>query len=305
MNKTISTPQGRLLYEIRSEEAVLLSYEGKDGHLILPESLEDHPITSIAPKAFLGQRAITHLVLPAHLKVLGDWAFAHMTGLKILSLPARDIRLEKQVFLDCPALCEIRVQDISEGLDTTNDPALPFYLAAVIPILKNPSLFRPDLAGSREWYKSFDRAVYHLLSRPDDEGFEPVYLGWFEDEDVMATQHPAYIKKRQLEKAALSMKRLHFPIHLTKEAEKSYESYIISHFQTGVWEQFCTPEYAIDPGYLKIFMDLGCVKENNIGSLLSDLNRINSHETAEAAAMLLYYKETALLKDDFWDNLRL
>lgn len=299
MIETVSTPQGKISYEIQSEEVILLSYEGIDQYLALPEILAGCPVTSIAPKAFLGQRTIMHMVLPAHIKVLGDWAFAHMTGLKILSLPPNDIRLEKQVFLDCPALSEIRVSHISKN------PALPFYLAAVISVLKNPSLFRPESAESAEWHENFDKAVCHLLSRPDDEGFEPVYLGWFEDEDVMATQYPAYIRKRRLEKAALSMKRLRFPLHLSPETKKVYETYIISHFQTGVWERFCTAEYVSDPSYVKIFIDLGCITEKNINSLLSGLNSLNSCETAEATAMLLHYRETSLQKEDFWNHLSL
>lgn len=306
MDRTVSTPQGKISYEIGNEEAVLLSYEGSDRYLVLPEILDGCPVTSIAPKAFLGQRTITQLILPAHLKVLGDWAFAHMTGLKALSLPPSHIRLEKQVFLDCPALSEIRInRSTQDNSDVTEDPALPSYLAMVISVLKNLPLFRPDLAGDMEWYKSFDKAVCHLLSRPDDEGFEPVYLGWFEDEDVMATQYPAYIREKQLQKAALSMKRLRFPFHLFPEAQKVYEAYVASHFQNGVWEQFCTPEYVSDSCYIKILIDLGCITEENINGLLSDLNRLNSCETAEVTAMLLHYRETSLQKADFWDNLNL
>lgn len=306
MGKTVSTPQGKISYEIRNEEAILLSYDGRDQYLVLPEILENCPVTSIAPKAFLGQRTIMQLVLPVHLKILGDWAFAHMTGLKVLSLPPNPIRLEKQVFLDCPALSEIRVfHSIQNNSHITEDPALPFYLAVVISVLKSPSLFRPDLTGNTEWYENFDKAVCHLLSRPDDEGFEPVYLGWFEDEDVMATQYPAYIRRRRLEKAALSMKRLRFPFHLSTETEDVYKTYIVSHFKEGVWTQLCTPEYVSDSCYIKILIDLGCITEKNINGLLSDLNGLNSCETAETTATLLHYRETSLQKENFWDNLNL
>lgn len=306
MDRTVSTPQGKISYEIGNEEAILLSYEGSDQYLVLPEILDGCPVTSIAPKAFLGQRTITQLILPVHLKVLGDWAFAHMTGLKALSLFPSHIRLEKQVFLDCPALSEIRINGrIQDNSDVTEDPALSSYLAMVISVLKNLPLFRPDLAGDKEWYENFDKAVCHLLSRPDDEGFEPVYLGWFEDEDVMATQYPAYIRKRQLEKAALSMKRLRFPFHLSAETENVYKTYIVSRFKEGVWEQLCTPEYVSDSCYIKILIDLGCITEKNINALFSDLNGLNSCETAETIAMLLHYKETSLQKDNFWNNLNL
>lgn len=312
MSKTFSTPQGKISYEIQKEEAILLSYKGTDRYLALPEFLEGCPVSSIAPKAFLGQRTIENLILPPHLKVLEDWAFAHMTGLKALSLPPNNILLKKQVFLDCPALWEIRVSRsfqespmMQKNANITDDPALPFYLAAVISILKNSSLFRPDLAESPEWYENFDKAVRHLLSRPDDEGFEPVYLGWFEDEDVMATQYPAYIRKRQLEKAALSLKRLRFPFHLSGESKDAYEAYTASHFQTGAWEQLCTPEYVSDSCYIKILIDLGCITAENINGLLSDLNSLKSCETAESTAMLLQYRETSLQKENFWDHLSL
>ena len=62
MIKIFYTPQGKISYKIQFEEAVLLSYEGKDQYLALPEALEDCPVTSIAPKAV----SYTHLTLPTN-----------------------------------------------------------------------------------------------------------------------------------------------------------------------------------------------------------------------------------------------
>lgn len=306
----LSTPQGILSYEIQSNAVSIISYEGNDHFLVIPEMIEGYSVTGISSKAFLGKHQLEQLVLPSKTACIGDWAFAHMTGMKTLTIPAKDIVLGKQVFLNCPMLTEIKTLDPSVrnfdinsgGNSDLQDPALPFYLAAVIMTLKNPLLFLPACAGGQSWYEDFDKAVCHFLERPDDEGFEPVYLGWFEDEDVMATQYPKYIQKKRREKAALSLKRLRFPYALNDNSKKLYENYIISHLETGIWELLCTSPYAADCSYFKILTDLGAVRENNIDRFLADLNREGA---CEAVATLLHYKETSLKKEDFWENLDL
>lgn len=297
MNPYMLTPQGKLFYQIESDRASVLSYEGTDRLLTIPDTIEGSPVTRIEPKAFLGSRQIAQLILPDRISEIGDWAFSHMTGLKCLILPPSEIVLGRQVFLDCPMLTEIRVQNQPE-----TDPFLPFYLAASLLILKTSPLFRPADVGSESWYGDFDRALCRFLEHPDDEGFEPVYLGWFEDEDVMATQHPRYIRQKRLEKAALTMKRLRFPNALQKEYVKIYEDYLLSRFSLGVWECFCSEEFASDCAYLKILLDLGCVTEDNIDALLADANRIGA---CEAVAMLLQYQQTRLTKNDFFVDLTL
>lgn len=296
MCRKFSTPQGVLTYEIQSDTVSIVSYEGNDHFLMIPEFIENYSVTEILPKAFLGKRRIEQIALPSEISCIGDWAFAHMTGLKTLTMPSKDISLGKQVFLDCPLLTEIKL------IPAVQDPALPSYLATVTMTLKNPLLFLPACAGSESWYEDFDRAVCHFLTRPDDEGFEPVYLGWFEDEDVMTTQHPAYVQKTRLEKAALALKRLRYPNVLKDHSREIYENYIVSHLEAGVWELLCTPAYAADCSYFKILMDLGLVREDNIDGFLADLNREGA---CEAVAMLLHYKETHLQKKDFWDDLDL
>ena len=297
MDSFIVTPHGKLFYTIESNRASVLSYEGGDHLLHIPEVIKNRPVTHIAPKAFLGCRQIAQLILPSRIREIGDWAFSHMTGLKCLSLPPSEISLGKQVFLDCPSLTEIRISDLP-----SDDPSLPFYLAASLQILKNPLLFRPADAGSESWYEDFDRALCRFLDHPDDEGFEPVYLGWFEDEDVMATQHPRYIRQKRLEKAALTMKRLRFPNALHKEFADIYKDYLLSRFTPGVWECFCSDEFACDCAYLKLLLDLGCVTEQNIDALLADVNKIGA---CEAAAMLLQYRQTRLETNDFFVGLTL
>lgn len=297
MNQPFLTPQGKLFYEIQSGQISILSYEGTDHYLEIPDQIEGYPIIRIAPKAFLGNRHIQQLVLPSSIAEIGDWAFSHMTNFTILTLPAGHITLGRQVFLDCPALSGIEVSGLSE-----QSPALSAYLAATLMILKKPLLFCPADAGTDHWYAEFDEALCRFLDRPDEEGFEPVYLGWFEDEDVMATQLPRYVKQKRLEKAALSMKRLRFPNALQNKAFKIYEAYLSSHFSDGVWECFCTKEFASDCAYLKLLLDLGCVTELNIDSLLTDVNRIGA---CEATAMLLQYQQTHLMKNDFFRDLTL
>lgn len=295
MSNTYLTANGAFSYEQNNNSVTILSYEGNEHYLTIPDEIDGFFVTAIAPKAFLGKKNITHLILPDSVSTIGDWAFAHMSGLQIITLPASNITLGKQVFMDCPCISEIRVSGKSD-----TDPNLAFYMAYVYSALKNTLLFRFEDTGSNAWYQELDDAICRFLDRPDDDGFEPVYLGWFEDEDVMTTQYPPYVQKKRLEKAALSLRRLRFPNALNDSHKLVYEDYLLSHFDAGVWDCILTEPYREDTGYLQLILDLSCITADNINHCIADCNRANA---TQAVAMLIKYKDTQLTTDDFFDQL--
>ncbi len=295
MENNFFTADGAFSYKVNSDSVTILSYEGNEHYLSVPDMIENLPITTIASRAFLGKKNITHLVLPDSITDIGDWAFAHMSGLQTITLPSNDLVLGKQIFMDCPSLSEIRISGKSK--DDTN---LPFYMASVYMALKNTLLFRFEDAGNNGWYHELDDAICRFLERPDDDGFEPVYLGWFEDEDVMATQHPKYVQKKRLEKAALSLRRLRFPNALNDSHKLIYQDYLRNHFDTGVWDCMLSVSYLEDCGYLQLILDMSCITADNIDNCIADCNRVGA---TQAVAMLINYKDTRLMTEDFFDQL--
>ncbi|MBQ8188404.1 MAG: leucine-rich repeat protein [Lachnospiraceae bacterium] len=297
MSNKYLTADGAFSYEINNDSITILSYEGNEHFLPIPDKMDDLPVTAIVSKAFLGKKNITHLILPDSVTAIGDWAFAHMSGLQVITLPSQDLILGKQIFMDCPSVSEIRISGKSDA-----DPNLAFYMAYVYNALKNTLLFRFEDAGSDAWYQELDDAICRFLDRPDDDGFEPVYLGWFEDEDVMTTQYPPYVQKKRLEKAALSLRRLRFPNALNDSHRLVYEDYLQNHFDRGVWDCFLSEPHWEDCGYLQLILDLSCINANNIDHCIADCNRTNA---TQAVAMLINYKDTQLVTDDFFDQLNL
>lgn len=292
---------GIFTYQFHTDSTIAITgYEGNHRYVIMPDEIEHVPVTTIESKAFLSHKNIEKLVLPSHTERIGDWAFAHMTELTTMEIPASEITLGKQAFMDCPKLEEIKLLNPLNTFDT--DRFIPHYIASVIQVLKDFLLFTPQTIGTPEWYHSFDRSVLRLLKRPDDDGFEPVFYGWFEVEDISVTQLPAYVKKRRFEKASLSMKRLLSPVCLSDEVKSEYKDYICKHMLTGIWDYILSDKIINNTAYLKLLLDIGCITEDILDSCIQDLV---SQNAGEAAALLLQYKETHFSKKDFFSNFNL
>ena len=202
-------------------------YTGKDVFVVIENSTED-PITHIGPKAFLSCKSIQHLTLPDSVAHIGDWAFAHMQALTDLTLPAKPITFGKKVFLDCENLQRIHLQS-----DTSRHPGLPWLLGAAVTILQDMSLLRPELADSgnthAQWLSDFDKAVANFIEGPDEQGFEPVFYGWFNDEDADSTQLPKYLHKRRCQKLKLAFLRLRYDLYLQAPFKKQLQEYLTTH----------------------------------------------------------------------------
>lgn len=293
--------QGIFTYQFHTDSTIAITgYEGNHQYVIIPDEIDQVPVTIVENKAFLSQKNIEKLILPSHTKRIGDWAFAHMTELTTLEIPASEILLGKQALMDCPKLEEIGL--LNPAGDSYEDLFIPHYTASIMQVLKDPLLFTPQTIGTPEWYHSFDAAVLRLLNRPDDDGFEPVFYGWFEVEDISVTQLPAYVKKRRFEKASLSMKRLLSPVCLSDDVKSEYEDYVCKHMLTGIWDYILSDKIINDTAYLKLLLDIGCITENILDSCIQDLA---SHNVGEAVALLLQYKEAHFSKKDFFSNLNL
>lgn len=301
----LTTAKGTFLYEFLSNQSVeIIGYKGDHLLVTIPDQIENHPVTAIGDKAFLSQKEIETLILPSHLEHIGSWAFAHMDHLKKIELPAKAFTIGKQVFLDCPNLSEIRLFHLQASQESfcNKDPFLSVYTASVITTLKDMLLFTPQTIGTQSWYRDFDCGLLRLLGRPDDDGFEPVFYGWFDVEDYSDTQLPAYIKKRRLEKASLVLHRLLAPISLELEAESLYQDYIRKHMLTGVWDYILLEDNTNKVSYLKLLISLEAISEENAAGFLEDLV---SNNAGEGAALLLQYMETHFVKQDFFSSLTL
>ncbi len=270
-------------------------------------SLADQPIAHIAPKAFLSCKGIQSLTLPDSLETIGDWAFAHMQQLTDLYLPAKPIVFGKKVFLDCEKLQRIHVSP-----DTSGNDGLPQMLAATVTILQDMTLLQPWLAGNEathaNWLTDFDTALQAFIESPDEQDFEPVFYGWFNDEDADSTQLPKYLHKRRSQKLYLAFLRLRYSLHLSGTLRQLLLGYLADHMPEGkeahmhtiTWKllpQYCREEII----YIQLLEEAGALTATNIPTIMEHL----TDASPEIIAYLLRLQGNLQKKSDFFDNFAL
>lgn len=278
-------------------------YTGREAFV----SLAEEPYLHIAPKAFLSCKTIESLKLPMGLTSIGDWAFAHMQNLTDLYLPARNITLGKKVFLDCENLQRIHIMG-----ETCGNEGLPRMLGAAVTILQNTDLLQPHLAGNCDtheaWLAEFDTALEEFLTSEDNHGFEPVFYGWFNDDDVYSTQLPLFLKKKRIGKLTLAYLRLRYPLHLAEPLKLALQAYLADHMPWGAkadehtitWEilpQYCQDELI----YIQILEQARAFQTSHIPALIDHLQ----NASAEVIAYLLNLKSSHQRSDDFFEHFSL
>ena len=82
---------GSLSYLIKDGEVQVDNCRAAETVFVIPDRIEDLPVTEISKKAFLGNKRLSELVLPDPLREVGDWAFAHCDGLKKVYLKKNPI----------------------------------------------------------------------------------------------------------------------------------------------------------------------------------------------------------------------
>lgn len=278
-------------------------YTGREAFV----SLAEEPYLHIGPKAFLSCKTIESLKLPMGLTTIGDWAFAHMHNLTDLYLPARDITLGKKVFLDCENLQRIHIMD-----DTSGNEGLAQMLGAAVTILKNMDLLRPHLAGKSDtheaWLADFDVALKEFLVSEDGNGFEPVFYGWFNDDDVYSTQLPLYLKKKRTGKLTLAFMRLRYSLHLADDLKALLQTYLADHMPWGAKADDHTITWDLLPSccrseliYIQILEQAGAFETTHIPSLIEHLQ----DASAEVIAYLLNLHTANKCADDFFTHFSL
>lgn len=286
---------------------IYTKYNGSDPYVTIPSYEGSAPITGIGAKAFLSHKEIHKLTLPSSIEHIDDWSFAHMHNLEELVLPANPIRFGKKVFLDCNALTQIRAFP-----DTSRNPGLPFFLASVVTVFSDIRLLEPARAADHDthedWMRDYDRHLTTYLLTDDAFGFEPIFYGWFNDEDADTSQLPKYLKKQRENKTRLAFLRLRYDLHLSKNDREILQDYLRDHMpwgkraaeHTAVWD-LLPQYYADDVIYPRILEDAGVLKPDTVPKLIRHL----SDASAEVIAYLLRYQEKNAQFSDFFDNFSL
>lgn len=196
---------------------VLQQYNENDTIVILEPAIEGAAVYAIGEKAFLSKREIVKVVLPEGVSMVGDWAFAHMKKLEEVSFYRTDISFGKKVFLGCDNLVKIWFRTADYATDRA-------YLSAASLKMCGERLlsFEGTDAG---WFAAYDGQLLQFLAESDSFGFEPAFIGWFQDEDV-DDQKEVFAEKKRLDKVKLVLQRLVFDACLSEADRTTLTAYV-------------------------------------------------------------------------------
>ncbi len=285
---------GSLSYLIKDGEVQVDNCRAAETVFVIPDRIEDLPVTVICKKAFLGNKRLSELVLPDPLREVGDWAFAHCDGLKKVYLKKNPIIFGKGAFKDCRKLSRIYLKE-------EQDEKTAGLLAMTPVMLDAEYLLSPMEAGEDIWLEKLDARLLTLLEKPDEEGYlKQVLCG---EEDLMASLE-YYLIGRRREKAQLCFLRLLNDFGLKQELRQYLFTYLKQNTKgceyEAAWETVLE-EHGQEKEYYRIFADAGCISEENFDSLLLDMGENNP----EMKAWLLRYREEEMRGEDFFAGLSL
>ncbi|MCM1135371.1 MAG: leucine-rich repeat domain-containing protein [Clostridium sp.] len=296
VEKELEIENGRLTYSVNKEETAILAGKVYGGRIIVPEFIENLPVTRLGKKAFLSAKMLREIYLPESLSEIEDFAFAYCSGLEKIYLPRREISMGRGVFKGCGSLSAVYpmeggVCDLQAG-----------SLLGATPIkLEADYLFAPKQAGTKEWLSRFDDKLREFLARPDEDGFvKMVYCG---EEDIVANVE-YYLLERKREKARLCFLRLLNDRELSTEFRAELSGYLSAHTKgcksEAAWE-VVFKEHGNERAYYMAFTEAGCLTEENYDGILTEMG----DSFPEMKGYLMRYRAERMGAEDFFDALSL
>lgn len=79
------------------------------GNVVVPETINGKPVTSIGREAFAGCETITSITIPEGVTAIGERAFSRCTGLTEVRLPVSLAKIDDGAFFGCNTLTSIHI----------------------------------------------------------------------------------------------------------------------------------------------------------------------------------------------------
>ncbi len=300
--------EGSLYYETEEREVRITRFQGLSSHVEVPGELDGLPVKRIAKKAFLSKKNLRYVVLPHTVEEVGDWAFAYCGHLLEVTLPRKEIRFGKAVFMECGELQRIAAAECRESHcggkpEPGRQPVFPAELmAAAVTRMDAAYLLDIAAAGTAEWYGKWDARMLTILRTSDQEGYSKQILCG--EEDYGSTDIAAYMSSRRKEKVRLIFLRLLFCRKLSAGLQKELEDYLRTHTKGEIQEeawQVILAEHGTHREYYALFASIGCVTKDNINGILEDIGE----EYTEMKAFFLRFQEETWGSEDFFAELEL
>ncbi len=306
--------EGSLYYEIEGQSVRITRFQGLSSHVEVPGEIEGLPVKAIEKKAFLSKKNLRYVTLPDTVEEVGDWAFAYCNYLLEVTLPHREIRFGKAVFMECMELQRIiavkqcgerHVAEPAAEARSAEQCGREFpaeLMAAAVTRMDAAYLLDIEAAGTEEWFGKWDARLTALIHTLDQEGYSKQILCG--EEDYGSTDIVAYMSNRRKDKVRLILLRLLFCQSLLPALRAELEECLRAHTKGDsseeAWQVILT-EHGTHREYYQLFASLGCVTGENLNGILEDIGE----EYPEMKAFFLRYHEEICGSEDFFAGLEL
>ena len=296
--KETDTPQGVLQYRLIDNQAEIIAYRGKDLEVVIPDQMEDCPVTCIGKKAFLSNKMLKQITLPDSIMRIDDWAFACCAKLTKIILPYHKLEIGQGTFKECDRLEQI----IDEQGDMTGKKTIDvgYLLAATMSRLNAFYLFDFENAGTDNWLAQWDTRMLNLMGLDDADGFSRILLCGEEDYGSKENNLEYYMSQQRKGKVRLAMLRLMHDYGLQEAARAYLRNYLLEHMKGQATEEtwlVVLEEHGDEREYYRFLTELGCVTTENFQSMMEDMG--DNH--TEMKAYLMRYHSEQNTKEDAFD----
>ena len=96
-----------LLYSINDGQVIITGYEGSNKGVIIPNTIEDLPVTAIGKDAFKDCTYLSEITLPNTLVSIGWSAFSGCVSLESINIPNNVTSIESYAFSNCTSLTNL------------------------------------------------------------------------------------------------------------------------------------------------------------------------------------------------------
>ncbi|MDC0550148.1 leucine-rich repeat domain-containing protein [bacterium] len=87
------------------------------GELVIPNTIDGNPVTSIGDEAFFLCDSLTSITIPDSVTSIGDWVFRNCSSLTSITIPDGVTSIGEYAFYDCSSLTSITIPDSVTSID--------------------------------------------------------------------------------------------------------------------------------------------------------------------------------------------
>lgn len=105
------TARAQYEYTIQQDTITITGYTGSAGTIVLPDTIDGLPVTTIGERAFAGRTGLARVTLPDSVTTIGELAFANCYDLIGITLGTHTTALGDSAFTDCISLTRVTIPD--------------------------------------------------------------------------------------------------------------------------------------------------------------------------------------------------